>query len=94
MLDPQSGIEPTPSAVKAQSLKHWTSREFLDKGVEWKQARGDRGPAEGRVKKEILGLEERTETSTQRFYWALLHSISATLSSIFDEIFSEIEFTC
>lgn len=65
MLGSQSGIQPTPSAVKARSLKHWTAREFLDKGVECKQARGDRGPA---VMKEILGLEERTEASTQHFY--------------------------
>ena len=65
MLGSQLGIQPTPSAVKAWSLKHWTAREFLDKGVECKQARGDRRPA---VTKEILGLEERTEASTQHFY--------------------------
>ena len=53
-----------PLAVKAWSLKYWTAREFPNKGVECKQARGDRGPA---VKKEILGLEESTEASTQQF---------------------------
>ena len=61
----QPEMEPVPPPVEMRSLNHWTAREFLDKGVECKQARGDRGPA---VMKEILGLEERTEASTQHFY--------------------------
>ena len=28
ILVPQPGIEPGPSAVRAQSLNHWTTREF------------------------------------------------------------------
>ena len=28
ILVPRSGIEPGPSAVKAQSPNHWTAREF------------------------------------------------------------------
>ena len=28
ILVPQPGIEPRPSAVKAQSPNHWTAREF------------------------------------------------------------------
>ena len=28
ILVPQSGIEPAPLAVKAQSPNHWTAREF------------------------------------------------------------------
>ena len=30
ILVPQPGTEPGPSAVKAQSPKHWTAREFQD----------------------------------------------------------------
>ena len=40
ILVPQPGIEPRPSAVKAQSPKHWTAREFpnvlfLDLGADY-----------------------------------------------------------
>ena len=31
ILVPRPGIEPTPSAVKAQSANHWTTSEFLSK---------------------------------------------------------------
>ena len=33
ILVPRPGIKPTPTAVEAQSLNHWTAREFLSWGV-------------------------------------------------------------
>ena len=33
-LVPQPGIEPVPSAVEAQSPKHWTTKEFPQKVLE------------------------------------------------------------
>lgn len=67
--------------------------EDMDESVECSQGRGGkrrRGPA---VRKEILGQEERTEGATQHFHCDLLCGVSATLSSTFNEIFSEIDFT-
>ena len=33
MLVPQPGIEPSPPAVEAQNLNHWTARKVLEKGL-------------------------------------------------------------
>ena len=42
-LSPRRGIEPRPSAMKAQSPNHWTAREFpnLWDIESWKPARPD-----------------------------------------------------